>query len=147
MYIVNFPQVGNGGNFYFQYQLVAADDNTPIQNDQCIVYVQMWARSARGSGDQSIFFGNWPQIYGGGYAAVPSFSASTIDGTGKLTLYDGTLEINIPAVTMQRLLPGYFELAFLIATTDQAMTQQLAVGTVPVYNSGVWSTSGFLGSP
>jgi hypothetical protein len=141
-YFFNFPQQSNVENFYKQYSLVAADDNTPIQNNQCIVWMQMWARSARGTGDQSQFYGNWPYIYGGGYNAVPSFSAATNDGTGVLTLYDGTLELNVPSATLQRLLPGYYEIGLVIMTTDQTMVQQLAVGTLPLYNGGVWSLNG-----
>ena len=102
----------------------------------------MWARSARGTGDQSQFFGNWPFIFGGGYNAVPAFSADTRDGTGMLTLYKGTLELNIPSANMQRLLPGYYELAFILMSNDLQTTQQLMVGTVPVYNGGVWSNLG-----
>jgi hypothetical protein len=39
---------------------------------------------------------------------------------------------------MQRLLPGYYELAMTISAPDDQFTSQLAVGTVPIYNGGVW---------
>lgn len=139
MYICNFAQESTVANFYENWDLIAADDDTPIQNDQCIVRVQMWARSARGMGDQSQFYANWPYIYGGGYAAVPSFSAATNDGTGLFTLNDGVLELNIPYTTMQKLSPGYYELGMTIATPDGTFIQQLAVGVVPILNGGVWS--------
>ena len=99
----------------------------------------MWARSSRGSGDQSQFLGNWPFIFGGGFVAVPAFSASTNDGTGVLTLYNGTLELNVPYGVIQRLIPGYYEIGLTIATVDGTTIQQLAVGTLPLYNGGVWS--------
>ena len=139
MFIYNFKQQGTCENFYENWDLVAADDGTPIQNDQCIVKMQMWARSARGYGDQSQFYANWPYIYGGGYAAVPAFSAATNDGTGVLTLYDGVLELNVPAAIMQRGQPGYWEVGMMIFTPDEQFVQQLAAGVVPIYNSGVWS--------
>lgn len=101
--------------------------------------MQMWARSGRGYGDQSQFYANWPYIYGGGYAAVPAFSASTNDGTGVLTLNDGVLELNVPFATMQRGQAGYWEIGMMIFTPDEQFVQQLAVGVVPIYNSGVWS--------
>jgi len=141
MYTYNFPQVSNVENFLDDYLLVADDDQTPIQNSQCVVTIQMWARSARGAGDQSQFFGNWPFIFGGGYNAVPAFRASTTDGTGILTLYDGTLELNVPSAVMQRLLPGYYEIGMLIATPDNSVVTQLVVGTLPIYNGGVWSNT------
>lgn len=122
--------------------MFASDDKTPIQNDQCVVKIQMWARSARGAGDQSQFFGNWPYIYGGGYNAVPSFSAATNDGTGNFTLYDGVLTLNIPNATMQRLLPGYYELGMTISDPDDVFTAQLAVGLVPIYQGLVWNYGG-----
>ena len=138
MYIFNFQQQGTAENFLYDWQLVADDDNTPIDYAQCIVYVQCWARSARGSGDQSQFNWNWPYTYSG-FNAVPVFSGNTRDGTGILTLYKGTLEINVPAATMQRLLPGWYEVGFLISEPDGSTPQQLAVGTLPIYNSGVWN--------
>lgn len=99
----------------------------------------MWARSSRGYGDQSQFIGNWPSLYGGGYNAIPSFSANTQDGTGYLTLYNGTLQINIPASIMQRLVPGYYEMGFTISTPDRSIVSQLIVGIQPLYNGGVWT--------
>ena len=123
--------------------LVASDDGSAIQNDQCIVTVQMWARSARGAGDQSQFFGGWPFIYGGGYNAVPAFTAATNDGTNHLTLFDGVLELNIPATTLQRLLPGYYEIGAVIQSPDQTFTSQLFIGVVPLYNGTVWNTDSF----
>lgn len=123
--------------------LVASDDGSAIQNDQCIVTVQMWARSARGAGDQSQFFGGWPFIYGGGYNAVPAFTAATNDGTNHLNLYDGVLELNIPATTLQRLLPGYYEIGAVIQSPDQTFTSQLFIGVVPLYNGTCWSTTDF----
>ncbi len=139
MYLVAFDQQSNVTTFLWDALLVASDDGTPIQNDQCVVAIQMWARSARGAGDQSQFFGNWPFVFGGGYNAVPSFSAATDDGTGNLTLYDGTLELKIDASVMQRLLPGYYEIGMTIMTPDKTISDQLAVGTVPLYNGGVWN--------
>ena len=138
MYLYNFEQQSDTASFLEDWFLIAEDDGSPIQNDQCVVMMQMWARSARGAGDQSQFFGNWPFIYGGGYNAVPSFSAATNDGSGILTLYDGTLELNLPAAIMQRLLPGYYEIGMIISTPDLQVTQQLCVGTVPIVNGGVW---------
>ena len=138
MYTFNFKQQSNVENFYERWQLLAGDDYTPIQNDQCTVQIQMWARSARGAGDQSQFFGNWPFIYGGGYNAVPAFTAATDDGTGHLVLYDGILDLNIPFATLQRLLPGYYEIGMVITDPDKTFLQQLAVGVLPIYNGGVW---------
>lgn len=105
----------------------------------------MWARSARGAGDQSQFFGNWPLIYGGGYNAVPAFSAATDDGTGNLTLYDGVLTLNIPNATISRLLAGYYEIGGLILTPDKTYIQQLFVGLVPIYQGLVWDINGSFG--
>lgn len=141
MFTVNFRQQGNGGNFYERWMLLADDDQTPIQNDQCIIRVQMWARSARGAGDQSQYPYAWPQqaLGAGSYGSVPAFSAATNDGTGVLTLYDGVLTLNVPAATMQSLIPGYYEVGMLISTADDSFTTPLAVGTVPIYNSGVWN--------
>lgn len=142
MYILNWKQQSNVSNLFEEMLLVADDDNTPIQDDQCIVIVQMWARSARGYGDQTQFFGNWPYVYGGGYNAVPSFTAATNDGTGNLTLYDGVLTLNIQTDIMQRLLPGYYELGMTISDPDQTFTAQLAVGVVPVFQGLVWNYGG-----
>lgn len=139
MYQINFEQQSNVESYQYEWELLADDDGSPIGNDQCIVEIQMWARSARGAGDQSQFFGNWPFIFGGGYNAVPAFTASTNDGTGMLTLYEGTLMVNIPYTTMQRLLPGYYEIGMIISSPDLANRTQLAVGTMPIYNGGVWN--------
>lgn len=103
----------------------------------------MWARSARGAGDQSQFFGGWPFIYGGGYNAVPAFTAATNAGTTHLTLFDGVLELDIPAATLQRLLPGYYEIGAVIQSPDQTFTSQLFIGVVPLYNGTVWNTNSF----
>ena len=147
MYFVNFEQQSDSTTFLYDWNLVADDDYSPIQNDQCIVVMQMWARSSRGAGDQSQFYGNLPFIYGGGYNAIPSFTAATNDGTGILTLYNGTLELNVPAGVMQRLLPGYYEIGMMILTPDQTVSQQLAVGTLPLLNGGVWAGWGATGTP
>ncbi len=142
MYICNFQQLSNNENFYDEFGLYANDDLTPIQNDQCVVQAQMWARSARGAGDQSQFYGNWPLIYNGGYTTVPSFSAATDDGTGHLVLYDGILTLNIPSTTLNRMLPGYYEIGFLILNPDKTHITQLAAGLVPIYQGLVWDVTG-----
>ena len=104
--------------------------------------MQMWSRSSRGTGDQSQFSGYWPWLYGGAYVSIPVFTAATNDGTGILTLYDGTLELNVPFGIMQRLIPGYYEIGLVITTIDGTVIQQLAVGTIPIYNGSAWSGFG-----
>lgn len=140
MYIVNFPPQSNSSNFYQDWLLVADDDETGLTDSEVIVYVQCWSRTSRGTGDQMPIGPQWPYLYGGSYFATPVFAAATNDGTGKLTLYDGTLSLNIPASTMMILAPGYYEMYFTISTIDGTVIQQLASGTFPLQTGGMWNT-------
>ena len=141
MYSVNFEQQSNTANWFEQWNLLAADDGTPLSSSEVIVTFQMWARSSRGSGDQSQFVGNWPFLSAGGAGLIPAITAATNDGTGAFTLLNGILTLNIAQSILQRLLPGYYEVAMIIQLYDLSMTQQLVVGTLPLYNGGVWPSS------
>lgn len=138
MYILNLDQVSTSEAWREDIALIAADDLTPLDAtlDAITVRLQVWARTSRGGGDQSQQFWNLPNQIGNVISFNPEVSAATNDGSGQLTLVNGVLSINIPAATMQQLLPGYHEVGCTIKNVDT--TRQLFVGILPLYLGDVF---------
>jgi hypothetical protein len=137
MFITNFRQISNCETWFDQFGLVAEDDGTPLTSAEVTVSFQLWARSPRGAGDQSQRSSSWPNASGGWPGSAVLISANTDDGTGILALDAGVLTLNVPLSTMQMLIPGYYEVGITVRDKASLITQQLTVGTVPIYQGGV----------
>lgn len=132
MYNVNCDPVSNSETWQEDMALVDADDLTGIDaaRDGVTVILSVWSRVPRGIADQSqiVFL---PSSALGTWVASPAISASTDDGTGRLTLSDGVLLITIPVAEMSMLRPGFYQFGITMKNYDQ--TTQLVNGTIPIY--------------
>lgn len=142
MYEINFKQQSNCTTWLETIRLVAADDLSPIGNDDIEIQLQVWARSSRGAGDQSQL-GGWNIFQAVNNNYIPVVNASTKDGTGRLTLDEGDLLINLDFPNQANVLPGYYEIGMIMFR--DGISEQLLVGTLPLYNGGVFSQFPFGG--
>lgn len=138
MYIINFDQVSTSESWVESIAMVAADDLTPLDAvlDKITMTLQVLNRLPRGYADQSQSPWYWPIQGGNASNFNPSINTSTGDGTGQLSLVSGVLSINIPAATMNQLSAGYYTVGISMKNADTI--RQIAVGMLPLYDSGVF---------
>ena len=137
MYITNWDQISTQETWFEQILLTADDDDTPIGNDQVTIWLQVYAHSQRGGGDQSQYGNNGLVAFVAGTTSqnIPIISCNTDDNTGMITLDDGVININIDMIG-PLFTPGMFEVGLLIVSKPDNIKQQLSVGLMPIYVGG-----------